>query len=151
MDYGREPLFLVGADLSKEQYDEIVLQPDVYDVSDLDGEIGDNLSQVHNWLEQQNIPAKWVEPTTTNRQIVGRVGRMCFILQRINGYHKKRLFVSGISLDSKLTEELLSELVGIGKSLDVDTKGLSTELTVQEALLLLSDSIQQFTFAKEVF
>jgi hypothetical protein len=153
MDYGLDPTFLVGADVTQAQHDFLSVQSDVFALPLLDTTVGGNptLNQIRNRLEQRSIPGSWLVAGTTYRQIVGRVGRTCQILQRMHGRHNQRLFEAGVTLDSLLTSTLLTTLVDIGTSFGMTTSGLSTAITVRQALLVLADQFPQIHLAGEVF
>lgn len=153
MDYGLDPTFLVGANLTAEQHAFVAGQSDAYAIPPLETAVGGNpaLNQTVNRLEQSSIPGSWVQATTTYRVLTGRVGRFCLILQRLHGRHNKRLFEPGTTLDSNLTETLLQQLIDVGTSFGLNTAGFSTALTVREALILLADQLPPFSLAGEAF
>lgn len=153
MPYGLDATFLVGAFLTPEQQTTLAANADVYVVPPLNDAVGGNpvLNQTRNRLEAQSIPGSWVESTTTNRQLVGRIGRVCLILQRLNGRHNKRMFEAGVGLDSNLTQTLLNQLLDVGASFNLNMGGFSTALTVRQALLLMADQLPAFVLAGETF
>ena len=153
IDYGLDPTFLVGANLTAEQHAFVAGQSDAYAIPPLETTVGGNptLNQVVNRLEQSSIPGTWVQETTTYRVLTGRVGRFCLILQRLHGRHNKRLFEPGTTLDSTLSETLLQQLIDVGASFGLNTAGFSTALTVREALILLGDQLPAFTLEGETF
>lgn len=155
MDYGLDPQFLVGANVSQAQHDFLAAQSDVIVIPPLDQQVGGNptLNQVRNRLEQQNIPASWIQATTTWRQVTGNIGRYSMLLQRLHGMHNQRLFEPGVSLDSTLTPTLLSRLQGVGTSFlpALNVSALTLTTTVRDALMGLGDQIPRVDLMGEVF
>lgn len=152
MPYGLEPVYLVGANVTAPQATFLAGQGDVYAVPSLNSQVGGNptLNQIRTRLEGLGIPGSWVASTTTNRQLLGRLGRVMQIAQRLHGRHNKRV-LDGVSLDSNLTQTSLTELSNVGQSLGLDVSGLSTAITVRAAILLLADQVPAFSLAGEVF
>jgi hypothetical protein len=154
MDLGIEPTFIVGANLSAAQHTSVSGQSDVFAFpANIDGAVGGNptLNRVRNGLEQRNIPGADIASTWTWRQVIGRVGDTCLILQRLNGQHQTRLFPPGVSLDSQPDQPVFEQLVSVGQSFGLTTSTLSIALTVRENLLRLSDQLPGFTLGGEVF
>jgi hypothetical protein len=153
MGYGLDATALVGANLTDAQHAFVSGQGDVVVIQPLDNAIGGNpvLNQTRNKLEQTGIPADQIVASTTNRQMVGLVGRLCLIRQRLQGRQNKRLFESGVTLNSNLTPDLLDQLVDVGGSFGLDTSSLNLGVTVRQALLILAGQLPAFSLAGEVF
>jgi hypothetical protein len=145
MGYGLDATALVGANLTDAQHAFVSGQGDVVVIQPLDNAIGGNK------LEQTGIPADQIVASTTNRQMVGLVGRLCLIRQRLQGRQNKRLFESGVTLNSNLTPDLLDQLVDVGGSFGLDTSSLNLGVTVRQALLILAGQLPAFSLAGEVF
>ena len=153
MDYGLDPQFLVCAEVTPEQHAFLQAQSDVLVIPPLDDVVGGNptLNQVRNRLENENIPATWIQSTTTWRLIVGRVGRYCLILQRLHRLHNKRLFEPGTTLDSQLSPTLLAQLQDVGRSLGLNVSALTLSTIVRDALTGLGDQLPAFVLLVESF
>jgi hypothetical protein len=153
LDLGIEPTILVGADTTDAQHAILAAQSDVYAIPALTSTVGGNptLNQTRNRLEQRGIPGSWVIASTTYRAIVTRIGDTCRIAQRLNGRHKNRLYPTGVTLDSTLTQDLLTQLTDIAGSFGISAAGLSTSTTLRQALITLGDQLPPFVLAGETF
>jgi hypothetical protein len=153
MPYGLDATALVGAQVTPAQQTFLASQGDVVVIPALDAAIGGNpvLNQTRNKLEQTGVPADTITATTTNRQLVGLVGRLCLIRQRLAGRQNKRLFESGVTLNSQLTQALLTQLTDVGQSFGLNVSRLSLTTTVRAALLDLAGQMPIFKLAGEVF
>jgi hypothetical protein len=154
MDLGIEPTFIVGANLTAEQHAFVSSQPDVFAFPvDIGAAIGGNpaLSRVRNGLEQRNIPAEDVVAGWTTRQVIARIIKSCFILQRLNGRHQRRMFEPGVSLDSLPSPALLADLIDVGQSFGMTTSALSLSVSVRENLLALASQVPPVALAGQVF
>jgi hypothetical protein len=154
MDLGIEPTFIVGANLTADQHTFVSNQSDVFAFpANLDAPVGGNpaLNRVRNGLEQRNIPGSDIQASWTWRQVIGRIVESCFILQRLNGRHQRRLFEPGVSLDSAPSAELLADLIDVGQSFGMNTSALSIAVSVRENLLALTGQVPPIGLAGEVF
>lgn len=154
MDYGEEGTFLAGADLTPAQHALVTDNADVIAVPPLDTAVGGNptLNRVRNYMESRSIPGSWVVSTTTWRGVLGRTGRTCVVMQRLNGIGRKVFGNSGNALETTLgASGLLDGFTAAGMSLNLDTSGLSTTTTIRQGLLLLADQLPLFGLMGETF
>lgn len=153
VDLGLEPTFLVGAVLTPAQHTAVTSNSDVFAFPDINTQVGGNptLNRVRNELEQRNLPGNWIDSATAWRDVIGSILRNAFILQRLRGTHKTRLFEPGVSLDSVPSQNLLDQLVDVGQSFGLAVEALSLALTVRADLEILTDQMPPITLIGEVF
>lgn len=152
MDYG-DGTFLVGVALTDPQHAALIANADVIAFPPLADVVGGNptLNQIRNELESRSIPGAWVQSTTTYRELVGTVGRLTLIVQRMAGSLGKKLFGTGNGLNTTLTTTLRDDFIAVGQSFGVNTSGITTSITVSAALMLLANQMPSFSLAGEVF
>jgi len=102
LDYGLEPVALIGADVTGGQNTTLSGQSDVATVpSNLDNTVGAaNVTTVRNKLEAFNIPAQWVVGGATWRQTLRALIAMFRIGQRFDGRGFGKLVVPGVTLST---------------------------------------------------
>lgn len=153
VDLGLEPTFLVGATMSAAQHTAVASNADAFAFPDITTLVGGNptLNRVRNELEQRNLPGDWIVAATSWRQVIGSVLRNAFILQRLRGVHKTRLFEPGVSLDSAPSADLLAKLVDVGESFGLSVVDLSAALSVRANLQILTNQMPAILLAGEAF
>jgi hypothetical protein len=88
---------------------------------------------------------------------VTRTGHTALVIGRMRGGLGRRIFDNGVNLGSTLSVSLRDEFILTAQSLAVlqriviDTTGITTDITVQEALLLIGDQLKPFILAGEIF
>jgi hypothetical protein len=149
MDYGPEPVCLVAVqDIPPETHTTLAGEPDCVAVpSDLDSEVGAQLTQVRNVIEALNIPAGWVQSTHTYRQLLRIVAAMFQFMQRFAAVGgNTRVFQSGINLDStygSLPLNVRNALRDTADSLGYDRSGIVAGTTVRAMLKQMGDQWSQ--------
>jgi hypothetical protein len=101
MDYGLIDAGLVAADVSQEQHESIVANPDVAaPPQNIDQAISEAaIPQVQNVLEQLRIPADWVTTAYTYRQILRMLAGLFQFAQRHHGMHNEALIDNKAQLE----------------------------------------------------
>ena len=101
MDYGLIDAALVAADVTQEQHEQLVAEPDVAAAPvDIDQNISEiAIPRVQQVLEALRIPAEWIDSTYTYRQILRMVGGLFQFAQRHHGMHGEALIDSTDQLD----------------------------------------------------
>jgi hypothetical protein len=158
IQYGPEHR-LVASVLPQSAHDFIASQNDAFAIGPLDEAIGGNptLNRVRNSLEALGIPGTWITASTTWREVVRRTGTTAQIIGRMRGALGRRIFDNGVGLNTTLSESLRDELVIVAASLatlqqiTIDTSGVTTQINVRTALLLIGDQLKPFMLAGEVF
>jgi hypothetical protein len=156
--YGPEH-FLVAAVTTPAQHDVIAAQSDAFVIPGLELIVGGNpaLNQIRNRLAALGIPNSYITASTTWREIVTRTGHTALVIGRMRGGLGRRIFDNGVNLGSTLSVSLRDEFILTAQSLAVlqriviDTTGITTDITVQEALLLIGDQLKPFILAGEIF
>ena len=102
MDYGLVHACLVVADVTQQQHNGLVSNSDlVSPPENIDQEISNQgaLSKVKNVLETLNLPADWVQTTTTYRDVLRKVCGLFQFAQRYHGMHREALVDGEFPLD----------------------------------------------------
>lgn len=144
MDFGLEPVMLVGADVTNDQHLSISANIDVVSIpANIDATISAlALTQVQNALEGMNIPANWVTTAMTYRFVLRVVVGMFQFAQRYQGLGGGRLFGTGISLGTQFNQlpaAVRSRLIETAESFGYDTSSLSGNSTIRQILKFLGD------------
>jgi hypothetical protein len=156
VDYGREPTFLVIAEVTPEQHTDLAANGDVVAVpQNLDAQVGaGNLATVQNALESVNLPGLWVTATHTYRQIVRGCVVVMFLAQKLNGLFLARFFESGITLATTmadLTQTQRDRLRAVAEAFGVDYSGVTGATTMRQALRVLAQQLPTVNLMGETF
>lgn len=156
MDYGKEGMFLVGADVTAAQHTTLIGNPDVTAIpQDLDSLVSAAaLTIIQDRLEGWKIPGNWVTTNHTYREVVATVGKMCLLLQRFDGLHAMTLFQSGITLDTRvnqLTAGQRDQLSAAAVSLGLDISFITGSMVIRDVLRTWIGQLPAVSLAGEVF
>lgn len=147
MDYGIEDCFLMRIhDITPEEHTALNSQTDVIGVP---SPLSDNvsaaaLSVIQTRLEGMNIPANWVTTSHTYLQVLKAVRRAITFMQRFHGLYVMKLFQAGITLDTQinqLTQAQRGRLIATADSLNLDTSGITNQMTIRQALKQIADQL----------
>jgi hypothetical protein len=144
LDYGFEPVFLVGAEVTAAQHAILAAQTDVLAVpANLDNNLSAAaVTATRNFLEILNVPAVWVTTAQTYRQVVRVIGGLFQFMQRLHGIQPSRLFQAGTTLStqySQLPANSRASLLQAAQSFGYDTTSLSGTSTLRQILKVLAD------------
>jgi hypothetical protein len=156
MDYGKETTMLVGAEVTGAQNTSISAN---LDVTAIPAALDSNLSAgavtvVQNALENLKMPGAWVSTSSTYRQVVGNVARMCLLMQRFDGLNASTFFQSGITLDTRinqLTTNQRDKLAAAAGSLGLDVSFITGPMTVRTVLRTWVQAMGPVALHGEVF
>lgn len=146
MDYGFEALFLVKADLTAAQRTALSAQTDVLVVpTNLDSTVSAAaINRIQTTLEAANLPAEWVTTSITYRQVLRRVRRIISFMQRWQGLFGDRVFVNGITLDTRwnqLSTETQQRLRAVAQDLNLDASSITNNSTLRQILRVVADQL----------
>jgi hypothetical protein len=155
-EYGRENTYLVGVDVTAAQHTALAANTDVLSIpQNLDSTIGlVALSTVKDGLRSLHIPGGFLTRDHTWRQVVSIVARACLYMQTFNGRQLSRFFTSGITLDTRvnqLTTAQRNAMVEAAQSMGLDTSVVTSQMTLETALLLVFQQIPPFSLAGQTF
>ena len=145
MDYGFQPVFMVGADVSDAQDAALVALGDVRRVPDnLDSNPNAaGVTAVANFLETLNVPAGWVTTALTWRQITRTVAGLFLFMQRLHSFlGDVRLIDAGVTLSTQFGALPLATrqaLIATADSFSYDTSSLSGASTLRQILKVMAD------------
>lgn len=156
IDYGLEDTFLIGAEVTTEQHQELASQLDAIAIpANLDSNIGlTALSTVKDKLEGLHVPADWVTTNHTYRQVLRLVGKLFLYMQRFHGRELRKFFESGITLGTRvnqLTQAQRNAMTDAAESLGLSIAGITNTMTLRQALKILADQMPSFTLFGETF
>lgn len=155
MDYGFEQAFLLKADLTATEATTLSAQTDVLAVpANLDAQVsGAALPTIQSKLEALNLPGNWITTALTYRQALKTVRRVISFMQRYQGlFPADRVFDAGITLDTRLnqlTQAQRQRLQDVATSLGLDTSGVTTTMTIRQALRQMADQLPDITVGGE--
>lgn len=147
MDYGLEPIFFCGGDVTALEDASIAAQPDVFVIpaGSLDTLLTSiNLTTTKNALEALKIPAGWITIAHTPRDVARFTGQLFQIFQRYHARTGASLFVGGITLDStfgQLTVGQRTALQLVANDLRLDISGVTNGMTIRAALRALGPQL----------
>lgn len=156
MHYGLEPVSLLAADLTGGQHTALVANSDVVSIpTNIDATISAGaLTAVQTNLAALNIPSEWVTTAHTYRDVLRLVGKVFQVAQRLRGRFGHRLFESGITLTttlSQLTQNQRDHLVAAADSFGIDTSQATGATTIRTCLRVLAQQLPPFGLALETF
>jgi len=145
MDYGADPVFLVLADVTNPQHNQLNNQNDVTSIiqyANLDNTVPANaVTAVRNGLEALNIPGNWVDSTDTWRFVM-RIVMSCFqFQQRVHGMNGRSVFREGVDLSrtwSSLPVGIRTDIQAAADSFGWDYSSLTGASTLREVLRTLA-------------
>jgi len=152
MDYGFEPVMVVGADLSVSDDASVSAQPDVTALPfDLAPQLtSGQVTAVRTALEALHIPALWVTTADTWLGVVRSVLGMFSFLQRFGGIYARQtgtvppsMFTGGVTLNTtfgSLPLAVRTALMSTADSFGISTAGLTASTTVRVILKNLADT-----------
>ncbi len=144
MDYGREALFVIGANLTSAEIASLIANPDVLAIPPLANLVAAGaVANVQNKLEAVNLPADWVTSLLTWQQVLARVLRLVVLMQRFNGFFG-RLFATGITLDSRINQIPATPRAALNQaaqSLGADTSTILGTILIRAALVIVADQL----------
>lgn len=146
-DYGKEPWFIVFADVTPAERTAITANADVTAIpASLDNAIGGALATVQAKLEAANLPSQWVTSVMTWRTLVKNIVRLLPVVQRFRGLAPaaNRLFDAGLTLDSTLGDIPATprqRLNQAAQQLGLDTSSLTLATTIRSALVTLAQQL----------
>lgn len=151
LDYGFEPAFIVGSNLTPSAETFVTGQADVTDFpSDLDAGLqGGQVNALKSELEAFNIPAAWITGGMTWRAIARTVlnmfafmGRYGVVYANANGTAAPPIFGGAITLNSTfgdLSATVQSAILATAADLELSTAGLTSGTSIRSMLKSLSD------------
>jgi hypothetical protein len=144
MDYGHHPGCLMAADVTNTQRNTLSGQADVALVPvSLDTTVGSALAQTQNVLEALQVPAGWVQTTTTWREVVRSVGGLLQFAQRYAGLtNGQDLLPAGVNLNaamSTVSQARRDAIQATADSFGYDTSAITGSTTIRQALKILGD------------
>lgn len=143
INYGREPVYIVFADLLPAVHTSLVANSDVTALpANLQQQIGAALATVQAKLEALNIPAQWVTATHTYADVLKKVHRVFSLAQRIHGKFNITLFPVAANLDtlvSAIPAGRRQNLVDAATDFGLNTTGVTGAMTLRQALMHLAD------------
>lgn len=156
MDYGLENVFLVGADVTDAQHASLAAQIDVIAIpSDLDSLVSITaLTTVQSRMEGILVPAEWLTTGNSYRDVIRTVGKLFLLMQRFHGTQLRKLFSGTVTLDTRLNQLSRAErdaLTDTAVSLGLDVTGVTTTMTVRQAIKFLADQLPPFVLRGETF
>lgn len=144
LDYGDEPTFLVGADVTTAQHTSLVANADVTAApADLGVTVGGNLASVQAALEARNIPSHWVTADMPYKRVLWGIGCIMLLAQRADF----RFFETGVTLNTtiaQLTTAQRTRLQNLADALGMDRSGVTGSTTMRQALRLLAQQMGEF-------
>jgi hypothetical protein len=146
LDYGREAVFLVRADVTNAQNTNITANADdVGSPTNIDNAVGANLTTLQNRFEAAGIPAGWVTSGMTYRTVLRWTARLFLIAQRLHGMVDGRMVPPGITLNSTIGDLTVAQRDALQEAalrLGVtDFSGVTLATTIRDALKALADQI----------
>jgi hypothetical protein len=154
IDYGFEPWFFIGGDLSSASDVILAAEPDVIALPfDLSPNLtAGQVNNVQTKLEAINVPSGWVNATLTWLDVVRTVlgifsylQRYGFIYSTANGSIAPSLFVGGVTLNTQfgnLSQAVQDAMVAAAQSFNISTAGLTANTTLRAILKNLADNFQ---------
>jgi hypothetical protein len=154
MDYGFEALYLVKADVTAAQRTALSAQTDVLVVpANIDNTVSAAaLARIQATLEAANLPSEWVTTALTYRQVLRRTRRIITFMQRWAGMFVERVFVNGITLDTRwnqLSPTVQQRLRDVAASLTLDTSSIANNTTMRTILRVVADQLPDITLGGE--
>jgi hypothetical protein len=154
LDYGFEPWYIVGSDLTVAQDAFVVGQADGFALPfNLDATLtSPQVNNTKNKLEAVNIPAAWVNNTLTWRQVARTVIGIVMFMQRYSAIYANAtlgntapLFDSNRTLNSAfgtLPQLVQDSMVQAAVSFGIPTDGLSASTTLRAIFKAMADFFQ---------
>lgn len=143
LDYGNEPIFLVGVqDITPALQSTIAADSTCISVPDLAQSVGAQVPAVQNVLEAMNIPAGWVGPGMSYGSVVRVVAIVFLLLQRFQSLSSARLFGGGVTLDTRFNQlpvAVRTQLQQMAQSFNFNTSGITGTTTLRTILKSLAD------------
>lgn len=148
--YGSDMLGLVMArDIKQAIHDQLILHPDVLAFpEDLDTVIGGiEAAAIDSYLDSRMVPADWVFPGTTYRQLARMVAGAFLYAQRYAGVSgHKTLFTSKIRMDTKfkqLSERRRKDMIEAAASMGFDPSPLTGVSTMSQMVNAMAEQWQE--------
>ena len=156
MDYGFEPWFVVGADLSSSDEAFVLAQSDVTAIpANLNANLTNpQVTSVQNKLESINIPAGWVNNGLQWLAVVRIVLGMFSFIQRFgsilnSGQTLGTGFFGSITLSTTIAELSANQVTALQQAaadLNLSTAGITGSTTLRVALKTLADQMSARTY-----
>jgi hypothetical protein len=156
MDFGMEPVLLVGARPTAVQEASLAAHLDVIVIPlPLDSLISPLVRPtVQARLESLNLPGNALTETSTYRDLVRLIARMCFVAQRYHGLFLETPFANGVTLETKLNQmgaEQRQRLFTAMDSLNVQSASVTTAMALREAFAIWLAQIPPIAMEGELF
>lgn len=143
MDYGLIDAALLVADVTQDQHEALVSNPDVVSPPE---NIDQNISAlaiptVQSVLEALRIPADWVDTSYTYRQILRAMAGLFQFAQRYHGMHNEQLIDSTAALDLRWNQiplERRNRIVATADDLGYTYADVTNQWTVRRILFYLA-------------
>jgi hypothetical protein len=145
--YGVEPIFVLRMpNLSAAQRTALQSQPDALVLpANLDANVSAlALSRIQQTLEAANLPGNWVTTAQTYRDVLRGLRKVMTFQQRWNGLFGDRLFVAGVTLDTRLnqlSQDQRQKLASVADDLGLDRSQVTTTMALRQALRLMADQL----------
>lgn len=152
MDYGNEPWMIVGTNLSPVDEAVLLSQPDVFALPvDLSPKLtAPEVAAVQAQLEAMHLPAGWITPALTWREMVRTVLKIVALMQRLQFYQENtRLFENGVTLDTPvnaLSPAVVTQLRAAVSSLRLNPAGVAGAVPLRQMLKTLADQAKTPAF-----
>jgi len=143
-DYGLIDAALVACDLTQEQHEQLVAEPDVAAApEDIDQNISEiAIPKVVNVMEALRIPADWVTSAYAYRQILRMIGGLFLFAQRYHGMHNEQLIGSTAQLDlrwNQIPKDRQDRIKATADNLGYDYSAVQNTWLVRRILKHLGD------------
>lgn len=141
-DFGAEPVFLVGADVTNAQHTTLVANSDVLAAPlNLSNNVGANLATVQAAYAARNIPYSWIDVGMTWATVLRWTWRIFLLWHRLQAFGR---FFEELNLDATVgsfTQTKRTHLNNAAQSMGLDTSSITLAMTVQQALIILGNQI----------
>jgi hypothetical protein len=145
IDYGFQPVCILGADMLAAQHTILSAQPDVLSVPlNIDNSLtAGAVTTVQNFLETLHIPANWVTTVLTYRDVLRQVGQLFYFMQRLHSKLPIKLFDGTVTLSNtfgSLSTTVQQALIDTATSFGFSTSGLTAGTTLRQILKALANN-----------
>lgn len=140
IDYGKEPLYLIQADVTPAQHTSLTGFSDVFAFpASLTATVGNTatVNAAKTKLEALKLPADWLTTSTTVGEALKTLARFMLLNQRVEGRTGKSLFDVSFTPDTtvaSLTTNQRNALSGVLTSFGLDTAQVTGTTTLRQIL-----------------
>jgi hypothetical protein len=138
VDYGREDVFLLAADVTPAQHTALAAKSPITVVpSSLEATVGANVSATENALESWGIPGHWVTSGMTWRTVLRGVATVMQLAQRLAKRSGSRILPAGVTLATTMAQLTVAQRNALQDAVDSfgwDSSSITGSTTVREFL-----------------